>query len=215
MMPRQQPAASPRRAAYLDAARRVLSASGRNAVTLRSIAREAGVTAAALYRHFDDLDALVAELSADLWDRLTAELRAADEAAREAGALPRERLIAILDAYVTFSARQPHYYELLFTRQPAGRYVQGATTPTRPVYLVIEDALKACRDSGARMRVTLPARGDLKQGQDPDAILLFSVAHGRVALAEASQVVPFSDPESSREFVRDLVQQLIIDGDAE
>jgi hypothetical protein len=82
------------------------------------------------------------------------------------------------------------------------------------VYQVIEEALQACRDAGYRLRLQLPNRPNLRQGTDPDAVLLFSLAHGRVALAAASQVVPFSDSASSCEFVRDAVHELLTGPDA-
>ena len=64
-----------------DLARRLLVAGGPQAISLRAIARDMGMTAPAIYRYFPSLDALVKELAEDLYD----ELREAVEAARGAG----------------------------------------------------------------------------------------------------------------------------------
>ncbi|GAB4047757.1 TetR/AcrR family transcriptional regulator [Catellatospora paridis] len=63
-----------------DLARAQLVASGPAAISLRAIAREMGMTAAALYRYVPALDALVIELCTDLHN----EVRLACEAARDA-----------------------------------------------------------------------------------------------------------------------------------
>ncbi|GHJ49783.1 TetR family transcriptional regulator [Catellatospora sp. TT07R-123] len=63
-----------------ELARAQLVAGGPAAVSLRAIARDMGMTAAALYRYFPALDALVIDLCTDLYG----ELRQACEAARDA-----------------------------------------------------------------------------------------------------------------------------------
>jgi AcrR family transcriptional regulator len=72
------------RAATLDeikqAARRLLVEGGAAAISLRAIAREMGLTAAALYRYFPNLEALAASLCADLYDECTAHLERARDA---------------------------------------------------------------------------------------------------------------------------------------
>ena len=51
-------------------ARRLLVGGGLAAISLRAIARDMGMTAPAIYRYFPSLDALVAELTEDLYDEL-------------------------------------------------------------------------------------------------------------------------------------------------
>ncbi|MBV1848612.1 TetR/AcrR family transcriptional regulator [Catellatospora tritici] len=63
-----------------DLARAQLVAGGPTGISLRAIARDMGMTAAALYRYFPALDALVIDLCTDLYE----ELRLACEAARDA-----------------------------------------------------------------------------------------------------------------------------------
>jgi AcrR family transcriptional regulator len=55
-------------------------AEGLDAVTIRRLAQELGVTPMALYWHFSDKDALLTAVSARLWDDAAAILDAGDEA---------------------------------------------------------------------------------------------------------------------------------------
>ncbi|MEI6495508.1 MAG: TetR/AcrR family transcriptional regulator [Actinomycetota bacterium] len=100
-------------AAGLEAARE----GGPSALTIRDLARRAGVSPAAAYRHFPDLDHLVAEVSR----MARQELAQAMIAAREA--LPKHRdrknrawvaFAAIGDAYVRFAVSSPRLFEAAF-----------------------------------------------------------------------------------------------------
>jgi len=61
----------------LDAALGLLAEEGPQAFTLREVARRAGVSHNAPYRHFKDKDDLLAEVAAQGFDRLTAAMRKA------------------------------------------------------------------------------------------------------------------------------------------
>lgn len=95
-----------------DAARQMLVTGGPQAISLRAIAREMGMTAPAIYRYFPSLDALVADLASDLFD----ELRGQAEAARDAE--PPESLLAQLAAMARafrhWSIAHPAEFGLLF-----------------------------------------------------------------------------------------------------
>lgn len=64
-----------------QAAHGQLVAGGPTAISLRAIARDLGMTAAALYRYFPSLDALVEELCADCYDQLTESVTKARDSA--------------------------------------------------------------------------------------------------------------------------------------
>jgi len=69
-------------------ARELLVYGGPSAISLRAIARTLGMSAAALYRYFPSLEALVRELAGDLYDELREAVTAAGDA-RGAGASQR------------------------------------------------------------------------------------------------------------------------------
>lgn len=92
-------------------ARRLLVNGGPAAISLRGIARDMGMTAPAIYRYFPSLDALVAELTGDLFD----ELREAIEASRDAvPAEPLSQLLEMARAFRRWSLAHPPEFGLMF-----------------------------------------------------------------------------------------------------
>ncbi|WP_144118958.1 TetR/AcrR family transcriptional regulator [Catellatospora sichuanensis] len=76
-----------------ELARAQLVAGGPASVSLRAIARDMGMTAAALYRYFPALDALVIELCTDLYNEVRTECEAARDALGDAD--PVQQLTAM------------------------------------------------------------------------------------------------------------------------
>jgi len=95
----------------LDATVEVLGEVGdADKVSVRAIARRAGVSPTALYLQFADRDELVDAAVDQGFALFNAEL---DAAATSPGA-PRERLEAMGNAYLAFSERRPALYSILF-----------------------------------------------------------------------------------------------------
>ncbi len=97
----------------IDAATAILERTGSEyALTLRGIAREVGVTAPSVTRHFADMfeivDAVTARETAVLYESL---LRA------DRGSDPAERLMAICRAYVRYGRERPARYKMLLGRR--------------------------------------------------------------------------------------------------
>lgn len=93
-------------------ARRLLVSDGPAGVSLRAIGREMGMTAAALYRYYPSLEALVTALCGDLFD----ECRTAMEHARDEYP-PDElgrRLYAVCRAFRGWSVAHPAEFGLMF-----------------------------------------------------------------------------------------------------
>ena len=98
------------RSALLEAAERVLEREGLAGLTLRAVAREAGVSHAAPAHHFADLTGLVSELAA-------VGFRQFNTAVATAGAIgnsPLERASARAKAYVAYAQAHPGMYGLMF-----------------------------------------------------------------------------------------------------
>src|SRR5487761_2417140 len=72
--------------ALVDAGRRILEAEGPAALTLRAVAREAGVSSAAPYHHFKDKSELLNAVSMEGFSRLKTALAEALAAAHGEGA---------------------------------------------------------------------------------------------------------------------------------
>lgn len=91
-------------------ARRMLVAGGPQAISLRAIARDMGMTAPAIYRYFPSLDALVFALAEDLYT----ELRETVDAARAGAADPGEQLAEMARAFRRWSLAHPAEFGLIF-----------------------------------------------------------------------------------------------------
>ena len=98
------------RRALVEAGRRLLEAEGGADLSLRAVAREAGVSPAAPYHHFRDKNELLDALAMEGWDQLGDQMRAALAEADPA----RERLVTLGVAYVRFSRMNPAIYRVMF-----------------------------------------------------------------------------------------------------
>ena len=98
------------RRALIDAARRLLESEGPSALSLRAVAREAGVSPAAPYHHFKDRAALLYAIA----HQGNVALNEAMKAAFEGSEPGRDRIIAVGVTYVEFALKNPALYRLMF-----------------------------------------------------------------------------------------------------
>lgn len=90
------------RRALMDAAMTLIDIRGREALTLRAAARRAGVSEAAPYRHFANLDELLGAVALEGYEMLIADLENAGGAR------------GVRDAYLAFAGDFPGRYALMF-----------------------------------------------------------------------------------------------------
>ena len=95
-------------------ARSLLVAAGPQALQMRAIAREMGMTAPALYRYFTGHEELVVAVIDDVLAEITQTLRQAQAAAEAAGAGPVDRLGAICREFRAWSLAHPREFQLVF-----------------------------------------------------------------------------------------------------
>lgn len=93
-------------------ARELLVAAGPDALTLRAIAREMGMTAPALYRYFDSHEELVGAVCHDILAEITATLETARDSVGTED--PIGRLGATCRAFRRWSLEHPREFQLLF-----------------------------------------------------------------------------------------------------
>ncbi|GAA1230902.1 TetR/AcrR family transcriptional regulator [Kitasatospora nipponensis] len=87
-----------------------IAGGGPDAVSLNGIARSMAMSPAAVYRYFDNRDALLADLVVEVYDSLADALEAA---ARGAGT-PEQRLAAVAHASRSWALEHPNPYRLIF-----------------------------------------------------------------------------------------------------
>src|SRR6476659_9169411 len=96
--------------ALLKAAERVLERDGLPGLTLRAVAREAGVSHAAPTHHFGDLTGLLSELAAIGYTRFNAAMDAAGNSETH----PMMKGLASAKAYVAYAQAHPGMYGVMF-----------------------------------------------------------------------------------------------------
>jgi AcrR family transcriptional regulator len=80
-------------------------------VTLRAVARRAGIAAPSIYRHFADQPGIMLAVVQQAFDEFNAELR---DALAAAGDDPRSRLFAVCTGYLEYARRHPGRYRTMF-----------------------------------------------------------------------------------------------------
>ncbi|HEV2560680.1 MAG TPA: TetR/AcrR family transcriptional regulator [Rhizomicrobium sp.] len=105
------------RNALVEAARAILEEEGLSGLSLRAVARRAGVSHAAPYRHFPNHETLLAELVGEGF----AELRKDLAAAGASPGLEADRITSMGGAYMRFVVRRPALARLMFGSQLTNR----------------------------------------------------------------------------------------------
>jgi AcrR family transcriptional regulator len=188
------------RSEILDAAMQIVESAGSSAVTLRAVARQAQVSAPAIYLHFENREQIMLEVLRQAWSDLAAAMSKADARAKHKGAY--HQLAAQLRAYLRFALASRTRYELLFELQPDSSSVDKVPEDQAPapVYRVLRQAVARCREAGCRL---------LLDSDDEMTVLVFVVAHGRVALSHAVPGHPFSQRREISAFVGDVLEKLV------
>lgn len=135
----------------VDAAGRLLEEAGRDdAVTLRAVARAAGISAPSIYAHFADRDEILFVLAQRTFGELTAALRPA----ADGGTSSRTSFFAVCTAYLDFAAERRHLYRVLFERNrlvnvdPVGPTEDAVPIVGADAFGVLRGAVQACIDAG-------------------------------------------------------------------
>ncbi len=96
--------------ALVLAGRRILESQGVAALSLRAVAREAGVSPAAPYHHFKDKGELLDAVAHEGWKELGGSIIEA----RRAAPTPRQAMTEIGVAYVCFARANPALYRIMY-----------------------------------------------------------------------------------------------------
>lgn len=113
-MPEQRYHHGDLRRTLLEAARASIEVDGVEALSLRQLARDAGVSHAAPSRHFRDKQALLDALAEDGFLRLSAALEEVAGAEATTAAGVRQRFDELARGYVAFALTQPTLLSLMF-----------------------------------------------------------------------------------------------------
>jgi len=175
------------------------------AVTLRAVAREAGIAAPSIYAHFPDRDAVLMAVGVRIFDELTEAIKHGRDSA---GQEPASRLVAGCEAYVAFGLEHPARYGVVF-------YTQRPATPDYPKRVPIGPDGRPLLEYGAETFALLVqdiedcVTAGVSASTDPvaDATAVWVAMHGTVSLRTALPRFPWPDPAAFvRQFVLSLAQ---------
>jgi AcrR family transcriptional regulator len=103
------------RRVLIDAALQLVGESGAEAVSVREVARRAGVSPGAPFRHFPSRDALMQAVAEEAQRRFRAEIEAALATAAPGDPLGRFRCLGL--AYLRWAMRNPTHFEIISSRR--------------------------------------------------------------------------------------------------
>lgn len=186
------------RGALLDAAEALLAQRGAASLSLRDVARGAGVSHAAPYHHFAGLPELLAALAERSFEQLGVAMQAGVDAhPGNTHEEVREQLLAIATAYVDFARRRPARFRLMF----------GPVLASRSQHPGLDRAAEAS------FRVLLDAATRFDAASGPlIALTGWSLAHGlsHLSLDAAFTGLPLTGPlPEPAELVR-LMSEMVL-----
>lgn len=183
-------------------------------VTLRSVAREVGISAPSIYAHFPDREAILWAVAQRVFEGITESIRRATGAPGDTDEV--ERLVAGCEAYVAYGLEHPEWYRALFARRfpseligaPPSAPGQGALlgTPTPllddrfpsiggEAFGLLVDAIERCVAVGASRSTDVFF----------DATAVWVAMHGLVSLWSTVRDFPWPGTD---DFVRRMVLPL-------
>ena len=177
------------RDALIKAALREAEQGGAEAISIKALAKQLGVSQPAPYRHFADREALLAAVTAEAFRQLSAILR--DAMAKPSS---QSKLSRLAQATLDFGLRRNGIYRLMFASRvmacaPKGSELHAAAMETFELLL---EALEA------------PAVGMLRERS---ALKIWAALHGVVMLAEQGLLTGQLGNVSREELVEDIVEQ--------
>ena len=127
------------RRALVDAAIRILEREGPSALSLRAVAREAGVSPAAPYHHFKDKGELLEAVAHVGWEALGEALLEA----RAQGGEVHSMMAELGVAYVCFSQRHPALYRVMYDcSRDKDSLPEGMQDKEDGAYCLVRDTFK-------------------------------------------------------------------------
>ena len=178
----------------LGAAETLLERQGPAGLSLREVARAAGVSHAAPYRHFRDRAALLQALSRRGYERLC---QAIEQAAAGAMQNPEQQLVEVGVAYVRQAVRHPEMSRLMFGAVPPGPVSEACQAAFDVLAEIIRDGI---------------ARGAFRQRDAVElALTAWTSMHGLAMLAAGGQlsVIPRDGSQTLDDTARAVARNVL------
>jgi len=185
------------RRALLDAGLKILVKQGPEGITLRELARRAGVTHAAPYRHFADKEALLAAVAEEGFRAMGRKM---DERRALAGGDAARTLHELGVGYVLFAVEHPAHFKVMF-----GREISDFEK-----YPGLHEEAEATFERLVAAITALQQGGQVRPGDPmPVALTCWSMVHGLATLYTAGRLGELArEPEG----IANAASRLLLDG---
>lgn len=188
------------RSALLTAALDVISEIGPQGLTIREVARRAGVSHAAPYRHFTDKDELILAVVEQGFELMQATMQNEQKQAAED---PIHQFAATGLGYVNFALQHPAYYRVMFS---------GDLLSTTGHVSLQHTSEQALQDMVTQIQ-QCQALGIVREGDAVmQALTIWSTIHGYVSLVNDNRIGHLVDIENSPDAIRDAVLAMLFQG---
>jgi AcrR family transcriptional regulator len=178
------------RAALIRAGLDLLAEAGAPGLSLREVARRAGVSHNAPYRHFADKEAMLAAIAEEGFLQLTSAL---EEAALQRPDDPVGQLAETAWAYVRFGVEHPQHFDVMFTSilGERTRYARLQIAESRALGVLVAILAAGQRD------------GAVRSGQPRQlALAAWALVHGLTLLVGEGQLERSGDPSGVESLTR-------------
>jgi AcrR family transcriptional regulator len=127
----------------------ILEADGPQAVSMRRIAAEVGITPMAIYHHFPSREALLDKIVATEFERLAEFFREPVK-----GSTASARIVHVMDGYIDYALAHPRIFDYVFAspRPGARRFPDDFRARRSPTLNVTVDALSEWMKAGELKR---------------------------------------------------------------
>jgi AcrR family transcriptional regulator len=163
--------------------------------SLREVARRAGVSAAAVYRHYDGKEALLRQVCAEGFRIFSSYLLRA-----LSGASPRERMVLSSRQYLRFALEHPRDYRVLFmgaAEDFAALAPVSSPHETAPTFQFLVDRVSEC------MQARVIRTGD----PTAMAALIWAYVHGLASLRLSGHLARAGSDEQFARFYDEAVER--------
>ena len=181
--------------ALTGAALQLVQEKGPKGFTLREVARRAGVSAAAPYRHFADKAQLLAAVATQGFVQLHETLDATVAAHSDLS----EQALAMGKAYVRWAVSHPDYYQVMFGTELDKTESPEVILAGARAFEDLLDTIKRCQETGL-----IPA-GDPRETAGP----IWSLLHGISMLTIGSDLTHVGIREDTEALTERSLRQLL------
>ena len=180
--------------ALIQAGMEILAEEGLGSLSLRKVAKQAGVSHAAPYSHFKDKQALIAAISTEGFKRLYIQIKKVFET--YAGQ-PDKLLMETAWAYCEYAQSETDCFKLMFSSAlEKEKEYPDFVAASKESFLQLVEIVKLCQQGGV-----------LKQGAtDLVAVSVWSTVHGFISLLLEGQISStVTDGQDLKQLLMDVI----------